>query len=175
MPPVCEECGNRALVAVVRDGAEYFECELCGALAGEDSVVLAAQLRREARERGYDPIVYPLVDTLERVVGLRVTRASAGVPAQRTWPFVQMRGVDERTMHAVENLVKSLSLGAAGSGGMHWVVEVEYQAHLTFTLKPRFHRDPDRIDAAMVEHAQRDLERLRANIERHAHLSWWRR
>jgi hypothetical protein len=68
-----------------------------------------------------------------------------------------------------------LALGAAGSGGLHWVVEVEFQSRLMFTLKPRFHRDTDRIDEAAVGQAQRDLARVCQNLERDVHLSWWRR
>ncbi|MEZ5965337.1 MAG: hypothetical protein R3F56_16005 [Planctomycetota bacterium] len=174
MAGVCDECGNRSLVAVERDGASVLECEMCGALAGDDASVARVELAREAHDRGFDPIVYPLVRAVERRLGLRVARASAGTPAQRTWPFVQMHGGDAKVLTAIENLVKSLALAAAGSGGVHWVVEVEYQARLTFTLKPRFHRDPERIDAVMVQAAQHDLQRLCANLERHAHLSWWR-
>lgn len=174
MAGVCDECGNRAVVSVERDGVAVLECSLCGALAGDDEAVVRVQLAREARERGYDPLVYPLVRILDRIAGLRVARAGAGVPAQRVWPFVQMHTTDGRALVGVENLVKSLALAAAGSGGLHWVVEVEFQTRLTFTLKPRFHRDTDRIDAAVVVQAQRDLERLRANLERHMRLSWWR-
>lgn len=174
MPRTCDDCGNRSLISVERDGLALFECELCGALSGDDVAVGQVQLARQARERGYDPIVYPLVLTLDKIVGIRVARASAGVPAQRVWPFVQMQANDGRALHGIENLVKSLALGATGSGGVHWVVEVEYQTRLTFTLKPRFHRDTGGIDGSVVEQAQRDLERLRVNLDRHMHLSWWR-
>jgi len=170
----CDECGNRALVAVEIEGTAVLECELCGALGGDDAAVQRVELAREARERGFEPLIYPLVRALGRIAGLRVARASAGVPEQRVWPFVQMYTVDVRALQGVENLAKSLALGAAGSGGLHWVVEVEYQTRLTFTLKPRFHRDLERIDPALVELAQRDLERVRANLEHHARLSWWR-
>ena len=171
----CEECGNRALGAVEVDGVALLQCSLCGALSGDDAAVTRVLLAREARERGYDPLVYPLVLALDRIDGLRVTRASAGSPAQRVWPFVQMHGLDGRALLGLENLSKSLALGAAGSRGLHWVVEVEFQARLTFTLKPRFHRDTDRIDEAAVVQAQRDLARLCANLERDIRLSWWRR
>ncbi len=172
---VCDECGNRALAAVELEGVALLECELCGSLAGDDLAVGQVLLVREARERGYDPLVYPLVRALDRIAGLRVTRAGAGDKEQRVWPFVQMHGVDGRALIALENLTKSLALAAARSGGLHWVVEVEYQARLTFTLKPRFHRDTDRIDAAAVGQAQRDLARVCENLERDMHLSWWRK
>lgn len=174
MASVCDECGNRSLTTVTRDGGLVLECELCGALSGDDAAVERVRLSREAQDRGHDPVVYPMVRAIERIAGLRVARAGAGDPAQRTWPFVQMHGTDGRALQGIENLVKSLALGATNSGGMHWVVEVEYQARLTFTLKPRFHRDTDRIDAQLVHVAQRDLQRLCANLERHMHLSWWR-
>jgi hypothetical protein len=171
----CDECGNRALAAVEIEGQKLLECALCGALAGDDRTVAQVLLLREARERGYDAAVYPLVCALDKIAGLRVTRAGAGQPAQRVWPFVQMHGVDGRALLGLENLSKSLALGAAGSGGLHWVVEVEYQHRLTFTLKPRFHRDTEHIDEAAVLRAQQDLARVCANLERDMHLSWWRR
>jgi len=173
-PGACAECGNRTLVAVEQEGHRLFECELCGALAGDDAAVTEVLLAREARERGFDPLVYPLVRALDRIPGLRVARAGAGSPDERVWPFVQMLAVDARALVGLENLTKSIVLGAVGSGGMHWVVEVEYQARLTFTLKPRFHRDTGRIDEAAVRAAQRDLARLCANLERDMRLSWWR-
>ena len=174
-PGVCDECGNRALAGVELEGVALLQCALCGALAGDDASVSRVRLVREARERGYDPLVYPLVCALDRMGGLRVARAGAGHAEQRVWPFVQMQGVDPRALTALENLSKSLALGATGSGGLHWVIEVEFQARLTFTLKPRFHRDTDRIDEMAVTRAQRDLARLCQNLERDMHLSWWRK
>lgn len=171
----CDECGNKSLVAMVHEGQQVYECELCGALQGDDQVVGRLEMEREAREFGFDPLVYPLVKALGRVAGLRVVRASAGQIEQRIWPFVHMQVADSaKVLQGLENLSKSLALGATGSGGLHWVVEVEYQARLTFTLKPRFHRNTEAIDAGLVRQAQLDLARLCANLERDSHLSWWR-
>lgn len=171
----CDECGNRALVVVMHEGQAVHECELCGALQGDDRVVSRLLLEREAQDLGFDPVVYPLVKALARVNGVRVVRASGGHVEQRVWPFVHMQVTDPHAALAgIENLTKSLALGAAGSGGLHWVVEVEYQARLTFTLKPRFHRTTDQIDVGAVRLAQRDLARICANLERDMRLSWWR-
>ncbi len=134
----------------------------------------AALLSREGRERGFEPAIYPLVLALDKLAGLRVSRAHAGDAEERVWPFVQMRVLDGRALMGLENLAKSLALAAVGAG-QHWVVEAEFAAQLTFTLKPRFHRDPDRIDAAAIAAAQRDLGRLAANLGRDMRLSWWRR
>lgn len=171
----CEECGGRVLAPRREDGVEVLECELCGALQGDDAAVARALLAREARERGYDPAVYPLVRALARVGGLRVAAADAGDPEAPTWPFVQFAAIGPREgMIGLENLVKTLAL-AARELAAHWVVEAEFQARLLFTLKPRFHTDVDRIDARRVLAARDDLDRLRAAIERNMLLSWWRR
>lgn len=170
----CEDCGGGVLRAASVEGYAVLACDLCGALHGEEGPVRAALLSREGRERGFEPAIYPLVLALDKLAGLRVVRAHAGDVEDRVWPFVQMRVLDGRALMGLENLVKSLALGAVGAG-QHWVVEAEYVAHLTFTLKPRFHRDPDRIDAAAIAAVQRDLSRLAANLERDMRLSWWRR
>ncbi len=170
----CDECGGRSLRPTRVEGREVLECELCGALHGDESSVRKALLAREGRDRGFDPEIYPLVQALDRIPGLRVTLAVAGDARDRIWPFVQMRVLDPRALVGVENLTKSLALAAAGAT-LHWVVEVEYATHLVFTLKPRFHRDVDRIDAEAIERARRDLGRLAANLERDMHLPWWRR
>lgn len=171
----CEECGGSLLVARQEGGAEVLECELCGALQGDDRAVTRALLAREARDRGYDPAVYPLVRALEFVEGLRVVAADAGDPQAPTWPFVQLAATGPREgMVGLENLAKTLAL-ASRELVVHWVLEVEYQARMVFTLKPRFHTDVDRIDEHRVLAARDDLERLRAALERNMALSWWRR
>lgn len=170
----CEECGGAVLRPASVEGNAVLVCDLCGALHGDEGAVRAALRNREGRERGFEPAVYPLVLALDKLAGLRVIRAHAGDTEERVWPFVQMRILDGRALIGLENLAKSLALAAVGSG-QHWVVEAEYAAQLTVTLKPRFHRDPDRIDAAAIAAAQRDLGRLAANLERDMRLSWWRR
>ncbi len=89
------------------------------------------------------------------------------------WPYVTLVARDACFLVGLENLLKSMALGAA-SHEVHWIVEVEYQADLIYTLKPRFHRDVQSIGSAEILAAQRDLPRLARDLQRHRFLSWWR-
>lgn len=169
---VCEECGSRDVRPIVVDGLPVGECGLCGALSGADANVERVQLRREAEDLGVHPSIYPLVHLLHRLEGLRVVRSEAGDPAARVWPYVQI-GFQAAPPRTIENLVKSIALGNAGSD-IHWVFELEYQQQLVMTLKPRFHTDVQRIGPADVERAREDLGRIQRNLQRDMRLSWWR-
>ena len=168
----CDECGSDLLEAVRIEGIEVEECSLCGALSGDDDAVSRVLVAREAREKGIDPGIYPLVLVLGKISGLQVLAADFGDAERLVWPFVQLAPHDAKSWRGVENLMKSLALSARGQD-VHWVVEVEYQHRLMLTLKPRFHRDVTRITAELVVAAQRGLERIRANMEAHMGLSWW--
>lgn len=170
---VCHECGGDRVVAVRLDGEGVNECGLCGALSGDDGAVTRVLIAREAREKGIDPAIYPLVLALDKIAGLHVVTAAAADPQQLTWPFVQIAPTDGSHSKGVENLVKSLALSARGEV-VHWVVEVEYQSQLVLTLKPRFHRDVAGITPELVLAAQASLNRVRVNLEAHMQLSWWR-
>jgi len=169
---VCDECGSDVLEAVRIEGVEVVECSLCGALSGSDDAVTRVLVAREAREKGIDPAIYPLVLTLGKIPGLQVVMADIGDAERLVWPFVQLAPTDQRSWRGVESLLKSLALSARGQQ-VHWVVEVEYQHRLVLTLKPRFHRDVTRITAEVVVTAQRDLDRIRTHLEAHMSLSWW--
>jgi hypothetical protein len=149
-----------------------FACALCGALQGDAAAVDAVESARRARERGFDPLVHPLVECLEDLRGLTVVGASGGDPERRIWPFVQF-AVGADGLGTVENLVKTLRLGAARHA-LHWIVEVEYAHRLVFALKPRFHRSIDAITPALVESAVADLDRIRRDLVSNQRLSWWR-
>jgi hypothetical protein len=168
----CDECGSGRLVPLRIEGVDVEECALCGALSGRDDAVSRVLLAREAREKGIDPGIYPLVLTLSRIDGLQVVGADFGEPERLVWPFVQLAPVGAGALRGVESLVKSLALTARGQE-VHWVVEVEFQSRLLLTLKPRFHRDVAKITPQLVAAAQRSLERIRANLEVHMALSWW--
>lgn len=167
---ICIECGSHDVEVRQRDGVVVYECGLCGALAGDAAAVAMAETAREAREHGVEPLVWPLVRVLRRLPGFRIERSHGGDDQLRSLPFVQWQVLDARGLQQLENLAKSLQL-AARALGLHWVVEVEYQHHLVFVLKPR---PPQRIEVATVAASRADLEVLPAMIERDSRLSWWR-
>ena len=79
----CDSCGAHRVVSRVIEGVPLGECALCGALHGGDEMVALAELRREGRERGFDPRIYPLVRALERVPTFSVSAADARRPELR--------------------------------------------------------------------------------------------
>ncbi|MDP6929921.1 MAG: hypothetical protein QF412_09500 [Planctomycetota bacterium] len=169
----CDECGSSNVSAVSIEGMAIWQCGLCDAIAGDDAAVARVLLIREAQERGIHVAAYPLVVALDRIEGFKVVACGAGDPEQISWPFVQMSLSGPSALVGLENLTKSLAL-SAHEGGVHWVVEVEIQTSMLFTLKPRFHRDMKRISSQEVLAVRKDLERLGANLERDMALSWWR-
>lgn len=170
---ICEECGSRLLAPIRESGVHLFQCGLCGALAGDSEAVAIVESAREARERGLDPAIHTLVRLLEGQAGLRVVASSGGDPEALIWPFVQMSAT-AASLVTIENLAKSLRLAARGHE-LHWIIEVEFTHGLVFTLKPRFHRSIDKITPELVRRAAADLERIRNNLTRDQHLSWWQR
>lgn len=167
----CPECGNSDVRVQTVAGAPVHECGLCGARFGDRWAVEAIDDRDQARERGFDPAVWPLVRALEALPGLHVRDAHAGGLQPPTLPFVELAGTDQRLLLQLENLAKSLLLGAAAMR-CHWIVEVEYRRHLAFVLKPR--HAGGGIAPGTVRDAQQDLEPLRRHLERDARLGWWR-
>ncbi len=169
---ICDECGNDALARAQIEGQSVLECGLCGAITGDDPAVTAVLAARQARERGFDPSIYALVQTLEQLGGLSVVAADPGDPDALVWPFVQLAVRGAEGWRTVESVVQSLALSAAGQD-VHWVLELEYRRRLVLTLKPRFHRRPGEVTATAVRDAQRDLGRVQRNLAAHARLSWW--
>lgn len=167
----CDECGGTAMRPLA-EGA--FECELCGALQGDDVAVSALLIAREAERRGIDKRVYPLVRALERSRSWRVEQADYGDIERSVWPRVQLRPADGSgaVLLAVDALLQSIRLSAAVCEA-HWVVEAELAQSLVFTLKPRFHREVDRIDATAVAGARRDLRLLEKAIQRDQLAGRW--
>jgi hypothetical protein len=146
----CPECGNHDMTVRVVDGAPVHECGLCFARFGERRAV---------------------VRVLERLPGLCVRTSGAGEALARTLPFVELGVTTPEALVQLENLAKSLLL-SAGATRLHWVVEVAYQHHLAFVLKPRHGGGP--VPAAEVRDAGIDVDVLRRAIERDSRLSWWR-
>lgn len=166
----CQECGSTDVRTEQRDGVVVHECGLCGAIAGDAAAVRAVQAAAEAREHGVDARIWPLVRVLRTLPGIRVERSHAGDPDAGTLPFVHWQVLDPRGLAQLENVAKTLLLAARGLA-LHWVVEVEYQHHLVFALKPR----AARADPATAALAAADLEQLPRILERDSQLSWWRR
>ncbi len=167
----CEECGSFQVEQTTLEGVLVLECGLCGNLQGDDESISHVELVREAREKGVDPSVYPLVRVLDRMPGFRVVRSESGDDRRMVWPFVQL-AISTGALASLENLVKSLALSGEGQL-LHWVVEVEYQSFLAATLKPRFHRSVSNIGQNEVRVAQADLQQLHKNLTRDMRLSWW--
>jgi len=167
----CIECGSERVQVRLRDGEAYGECELCGAVLGENEAAARTRSDREAKEQGVDREVWPVVQALARLKGLHVVASHGGDAPARTLPFVQWTSVGDAGLLQLDNLAKWLALSSR-SHRLHWVVELEYGHGLTFTLKPRV--DPLRLGTETVLEAQRDLDQLHRELERNVRLSWWK-
>jgi hypothetical protein len=152
------------------ESAQIAECGLCGALVGDDAAITDLLVAREARERGFDPQVYPLVRTLARLPRVRIVRASAGDPDRGSWPVLFL-AVEEKGLRSIEKIAKSLALHARQLR-LHWTLEVEFQERLLFLLQPRF-GSPAAVGSREVEAARHDLATLSRLIERDTGLAWW--
>jgi hypothetical protein len=171
MPALCESCGSQRVVDRVVEGVEVGECELCGALHGDDAMVVLAETRREARERGFEPIIFPLVEALEEVPTFRVVAAEAGSPEKSEYPFVFLRLIEGGLIH-LEHLLTSLEM-ANRETKRRWVVEASLQRGLLFVLRPRFWKLVSQITAQDIEEARSDLEVLGRVLARDVRLPWW--
>lgn len=167
----CPECGNHDMKVRVVDGAPVHECGLCFARFGERRAVESLHDAEEARQRGVAAGVWPLVRALERLPGLCVRTSGAGDLVARTLPFVELGVTSPEALVQLENLAKSLLL-SAGATRLHWVVEIAYQHHLAFVLKPR--HAGGAVPVEEVRDAGIDVDVLRRAIERDSKLSWWR-
>src|SRR5947207_67265 len=155
MPAACESCGGHRVVERTIEGLSLGECELCGALHGDDAQVALAEARREARERGYDPVIYPLVEALESVPTFRVVAAEAGRPERSEYPFIFLRLAEGGLVH-LERLLTSLEM-ANRETRRRWVVEATLQRGLLFVLRPRFWKLVSQITAEDIREARSDL------------------
>lgn len=171
LAPVCEACGSRRVVPRVVEGVELLVCELCEALHGDDAAIELVELRREARDRGFDPDVYGLVRALERVPTFRVAGAEAGDPVRHEYPFVFLR-LEPGGLEHMERLLTSLEM-ANRETKRRWVVETTLQRGLLFVLRPRFWKRVSEITAEDIREARRDLEILARTLARDVALPWW--
>lgn len=167
----CSECGNSAVNARVYDGVSVLECELCGALGGNQAAVRAVLDARAARNAGVDPSVYGLVRAIGSLDGLRVCDHDGGDRGEKRLPSVSWQIVEVRAFVHLENLCKSLRLSARGLS-LPWQIVAEYADTLTFALRPQPPARP--LTEVDVAAAQRDLPALQRAFERDSRLSWWR-
>ncbi len=169
---ICEECGSHQVRESVVDDVDVSVCQLCGHLMGDPEAVAVLEEREEARERGFQPAVYPLVRALETVPTFKVSAASAGRPERAEYPFVFLR-VKEGGLQDIERLLTCLEM-ANRSTQRRWVVECSLQRGLLFILRPRFWKAILDITAQDIHEARADLPLLAKTIERDVRLSWWR-
>jgi hypothetical protein len=169
---ICEECGSRQVESVQLEGVRVERCALCDHLQGDPSAVARIEQRREAAERGFHPIVYPLVQALEAVPTFHVTAASAGRPETTEYPFVFLR-LEPEGLRDLERLLTSLEM-ANRSTKRRWVVECSLQRGLLFILRPRFWKPVLEINERDILEARGDLELLADVLARDVRLGWWK-
>ena len=168
---VCDECGSRQVRAAVVEGVRVLRCGLCDHLQGADADVALAELRLEARERGFAPEVYPLVRALEAIPTFHVQAASAGREEITEYPFVFLR-LDPGGLKDLERLLTSLEM-ANRATRRRWVVECSLQRGVLFILRPRFWKAVQAITAQDIEEAHDDLALLATALARDVNLGWW--
>jgi hypothetical protein len=171
MATICEACGNHGVVSTTVEGVELHECELCGALMGDDASVALAEERREGRDRGFAPTIYPLVKALERVPTFKVSAADPGRADRSEYPYVFLRLTAGGLVH-LERLLTSLEM-ANRETKRRWVVEAALQRGLLFILRPRFWKPVASITVEDIRDSQHDLEVLARILRRDVNLPWW--
>ena len=169
---VCEVCGSHQIERVLQDGAELWRCGLCDHLHGDATVIDRIETRSEADERGFHPLVYPLVKALEAVPTFRVAQASAGRPDASEYPFVFLR-VEAGGLLDVEHLLTSLEM-ANRSTRRRWVIECALQRGLLFIVRPRFWKAIQDITPKDIDECRADLHHLAEAVGRDLRLTWWR-
>jgi len=167
----CDVCGGHRVAPREIEGLSVGECGLCGALQGDDDVVALVERRREARRRGLDPRIEPLVRALESVPAFRVAQAGAGDPALGEYPHVFLRAGRDG-LPFLERLLTSLEM-ANRETKRRWVVELTLQHGLLFILRPRFWKAVADITDLDIREAQGDLEVLGRVLGRDVRLAWW--
>jgi hypothetical protein len=167
----CEECGSRQVQGATVEGVTLLRCALCAHLQGDDAAVQRAEMRLEARERGFAAAIYPLVQALEAVATFRVASASAGDPDSGEFPYVFLR-LEPTGLRDLERLLTSIEMANRGTK-RRWVVECALQRGLLFILRPRFWKPVQDIGASDIREARSDLAVLAAVLRRDVRLEWW--
>lgn len=172
MTRYCMECGSDLLCEHPDGAGKVLECALCGELQGDDDQIIAILRRAEALERGIDPRLFGLVCLLENVPGLHVERVEPGDEVRATWPtlFFHLSGQGPGWLTPI---LKSLTLSGRQTY-YRWTIEVQYQHHLVYLLRPRRFLAGDRSGAFDLEKALADLATIEQGFARDQRLSWWR-
>ena len=168
----CETCGSHNVTRREVEGHLLFECNLCGALEGDDAAIEHIELLRRGRERGFDDAITPLALTLESAEVFRIVQATGGDPRRNEAPSVMFRLTKNDTSY-IEKLLRSIEL-ANRKTKLRWLVELTLQNTIVYILRPRFWRPPSDIAPEDIEMAMRDLDRLARQLKRDLALSWWR-
>ena len=168
---ICDECGSHQVQTRRVEGVEVDECGLCGHVQGDEASVALVSDRLEAAEKGFSPIVYPLVKALEGVSTFRVSAASAGRVETSEYPFVFLR-LAPAGLRDLEHLLTSLEM-ANRTTRRRWVVECALQRGLLFILRPRFWKAIVEINEVDIREARGDLKLLAEIIARDSRLGWW--
>jgi hypothetical protein len=166
---VCPDCGNHQISPRPFDGLVAFECDLCGAMAGDPRAIHGVQMTQKARELGIDPHLWPLMHVLGGLPGLHVLDLRRVEAARFSLPCVQWHLVDAKGFAQVENLTKSLML-SRGQLQLPWRIELSYERSMVFTLLPCPQGPLSDHTIVQVEH---DLDILALSITRDSRLSWW--
>ncbi|MGE0431939.1 MAG: hypothetical protein AB7N65_22825 [Vicinamibacterales bacterium] len=173
-PGYCEECGNRGVVRKVYDGQPIDECDLCGALYGEPDLIDKIETDREADSLGIDRGIYPLVEELNHIKGVRCYDSSEGDVELGIPPFVKMHITDQAAVPILGALMTSLSLSSRAMAG-HWHIEVLHENGIIgFSLRPRRPPDESARRHGWIETARGDLIPLVKQLASHKRLAWWK-
>jgi hypothetical protein len=167
----CEVCGSSNMEPVEHDGQQLWQCGLCDHVHGDAEVLDEQATRDEAEERGFHPLVFPLVQALESIPTFSVAGASAGRLDASEYPFVFLRLAPGGLKH-MEHLLTSLEMANQGTK-RRWVVETALQRGLLFILRPRFWKAIQEINRRDIEESREDLRLLAKTIQRDAALGWW--
>lgn len=163
----CDDCGNHSLS---QRPDRLYQCDLCGALMGDDDAIKRQELIKAARAEGFDAEVYELVLVIRALKGVRVERASGGDAYTRIPPFVRFMIRDNRLTH-LNNIALSIKLSSHVLNH-HWTVTMGLEAELYFDLAPKV--DAAYLDESTIEALQADLVTLARVLERDRLLGWWR-
>ena len=167
----CDVCGSHNVTRREIEGYLLFECDLCGAIEGDDQAVQRIEELRAGRERGLDDEIIPLVAVLESAKVFKVVQASAGEPARKEWPYIFFSLTRDDTTY-IERLLRSLEL-ANRRTAKRWLIELSLQHEIIYILRPRFWKSPADITGEEIRIARRDLMLLAERLRRDLSLSWW--
>lgn len=72
----CKSCGNSNVADSIVYGYSVKECQVCGYLYGESTILKKIEELNKAKEMGIDPVIYPLHTLLSKVANFKIDRKS---------------------------------------------------------------------------------------------------